>query len=194
MHICASNPHDRTRITSTLLSRRRNQAKGLRLDAMSAQGSPVPPVLAEELTVRNRLSEQDERQSMASSRSTLKHIGFRAGVGLEHVARRTIGIFLLLVTVFLWTASNFLASVSLVHHSKIIELTGVVHICGQHFLKAILCHIHQHFLLCNITHPNLATAIASRRVFKPARLGDCILERSTRVQDEGMCSNSGFIG
>ncbi|KAH8801567.1 hypothetical protein F5884DRAFT_713084 [Xylogone sp. PMI_703] len=36
--------------------------------------------------------------------------GFRAGVGLGNVARRTLGIFLLLVTVFLWTSSNFLSS------------------------------------------------------------------------------------
>ncbi|RFU34911.1 hypothetical protein B7463_g1418, partial [Scytalidium lignicola] len=36
--------------------------------------------------------------------------GFRAGVGLGNVARRTLGIFLLLVTVMLWTGSNFLSS------------------------------------------------------------------------------------
>lgn len=35
----------------------------------------------------------------------------RAKFGLMGVARRTLGIMLLLVTVFLWTASNFLASV-----------------------------------------------------------------------------------
>lgn len=40
--------------------------------------------------------------------------GFRATLGLGGVARRTLGILLLLVTVFLWTASNFLASVSVV--------------------------------------------------------------------------------
>ncbi|KIN04990.1 hypothetical protein OIDMADRAFT_39431 [Oidiodendron maius Zn] len=48
---------------------------------------------------------------MSSSRSaSVNPGGFRAGVGLENVARRTLGIFLLSVTVFLWTASNFLAS------------------------------------------------------------------------------------
>ncbi|PMD58881.1 uncharacterized protein K444DRAFT_531113 [Hyaloscypha bicolor E] len=47
---------------------------------------------------------------MSSSRSALKPRGFRAGVGLQNVARRTLGILLLLVTVFLWTSSNFLAS------------------------------------------------------------------------------------
>lgn len=38
--------------------------------------------------------------------------GFRAGIGIKKVARRTLGIILLLVTVVLWTGSNFLASVS----------------------------------------------------------------------------------
>ncbi|KAE9373515.1 hypothetical protein N431DRAFT_337117 [Stipitochalara longipes BDJ] len=47
---------------------------------------------------------------MSSSRSAAKPRGFRAGVGLQNVARRTLGIFLLFVTVFLWTGSNFLAS------------------------------------------------------------------------------------
>ncbi|KAA8567931.1 hypothetical protein EYC84_008369 [Monilinia fructicola] len=42
--------------------------------------------------------------------NTSKNMGFRAGVGLENVARRTLGMLLLGVTVFLWTSSNFLAS------------------------------------------------------------------------------------
>lgn len=37
--------------------------------------------------------------------------GFRSSVGLGGVARRTLGISMLMVTVFLWTASNFMASV-----------------------------------------------------------------------------------
>jgi len=36
--------------------------------------------------------------------------GFRAGIGLGGIARRSLGIFLLLMTVVLWTGSNFLAS------------------------------------------------------------------------------------
>lgn len=39
--------------------------------------------------------------------------GVRARLGLGGVARRTLGITLLLVVVFLWTLSNFMASVSL---------------------------------------------------------------------------------
>ncbi|UKZ93806.1 uncharacterized protein TrAFT101_008714 [Trichoderma asperellum] len=37
-------------------------------------------------------------------------VGFREGLGLGGVARRTLGICFLLTTVFLWTLSNFLAS------------------------------------------------------------------------------------
>ncbi|KAM7194797.1 hypothetical protein V8F20_007817 [Naviculisporaceae sp. PSN 640] len=44
-----------------------------------------------------------------SGNSSLKS-GFRAKLGLGGVARRTLGIALLLLTVFLWTLSNFLAS------------------------------------------------------------------------------------
>ncbi|KAG9236588.1 hypothetical protein BJ875DRAFT_217990 [Amylocarpus encephaloides] len=82
---------------------------------MAAHEPPVPLAAAEEFgLVTDRLSppsERAERLSMSSSRS-LKHGGgsFRKGVGLENVARRTLGIILLLVTVFLWTSSNFLAS------------------------------------------------------------------------------------
>ncbi|CAK7202334.1 hypothetical protein SEUCBS139899_005056 [Sporothrix eucalyptigena] len=36
--------------------------------------------------------------------------GFRASIGLAGMARRTLGISMLMITVFLWTASNFFAS------------------------------------------------------------------------------------
>ncbi|GKT49267.1 uncharacterized protein ColSpa_09448 [Colletotrichum spaethianum] len=45
------------------------------------------------------------------SRSTARSSGWQAKMGLGGVARRTLGISLLLVTVLLWTVSNFLASV-----------------------------------------------------------------------------------
>ncbi|KAF7909573.1 uncharacterized protein EAF01_003291 [Botrytis porri] len=46
----------------------------------------------------------------ATASTGSKNVGFRAGVGLENVARRTLGMVLLGVTVMLWTSSNFLAS------------------------------------------------------------------------------------
>ena len=51
------------------------------------------------------------RQSATSCPPSKGVRGFRAGIGLRNVARRTLGIILLLVTVVLWTGSNFLASV-----------------------------------------------------------------------------------
>jgi solute carrier family 35 protein F5 len=58
----------------------------------------------------------DMGASRASVRSTAtnasKGSSLRGKLGLLGVARRTLGITLLLVTVFLWTVSNFLASVS----------------------------------------------------------------------------------
>ena len=55
------------------------------------------------------------RRSVSSCRPSRGVRGFRAGIGLGNVARRTLGIILLLVTVILWTGSNFLASVSNLH-------------------------------------------------------------------------------
>jgi solute carrier family 35, member F5 len=52
--------------------------------------------------------------SQLSSRGSSKG-GLRAKLGLQGVARRTLGISLLMVTVTLWTVSNFLASVSSPH-------------------------------------------------------------------------------
>jgi hypothetical protein len=60
-----------------------------------------------------------------SSGSKANNKGFRAGMGLENVARRTLGMFLLGVTVMLWTSSNFLASVSCQIRSPIMQLGRV---------------------------------------------------------------------
>ncbi|ODA79849.1 hypothetical protein RJ55_05446 [Drechmeria coniospora] len=48
--------------------------------------------------------------SLLPPRSMAEKRGFRDSIGLGGVGRRTLGICLLLVTVFLWTLSNFLAS------------------------------------------------------------------------------------
>ena len=49
--------------------------------------------------------------SLETSSSRPKSLGFRANLGLDTMARRTLGIIMLMITVFLWTSSNFLASV-----------------------------------------------------------------------------------
>jgi solute carrier family 35 protein F5 len=67
--------------------------------------------VAQDRSFDHSRSDRHDRQSLSSSRSRLKARGFRANVGLENIGRRALGIFLLLVTVVLWTSSNFLASV-----------------------------------------------------------------------------------
>lgn len=92
--------------------------------------APAEPMMPAELAspgaeyhqVGTRRSTHSERgiDMGASVTSSLRSMGtaaskgssLRAKFGLMGVARRTLGIILLLVTVFLWTASNFLASVS----------------------------------------------------------------------------------
>lgn len=60
---------------------------------------------------------------------------FRAKLGLDYVARRTLGICLLLVTVLLWTLSNFLASVSQYLLSELkstVSKYSTVHLLGSY--------------------------------------------------------------
>jgi hypothetical protein len=88
-------------------------------DILGIPGGPAPPSMTEDFTVA------DEVMSVADTHHTQRSgsfcrprrgaRGFRAGVGLGNVARRTLGIILLLLTVVLWTGSNFLASVSRPH-------------------------------------------------------------------------------
>lgn len=71
---------------------------------------------SENMTDAERRFSEDAAEMAASigsmrapSPSPLK--GWKARLGLGGVARRTLGFGLLMVTVFLWTLSNFLASV-----------------------------------------------------------------------------------
>ncbi|UNI18703.1 hypothetical protein JDV02_004958 [Purpureocillium takamizusanense] len=86
-------------------SRRLSEATAAEVDALpSAPGG------------RRRLSAAAADLAASTGCSMLVRVptaekgGFRASIGLAGIARRTLGICLLLVTVFLWTLSNFLAS------------------------------------------------------------------------------------
>lgn len=72
--------------------------------------------MTEEFTISDGSSSPAMLHELRRSNSAAGAIGkrqqFRAGLGVKGVARRTLGIFLLLITVVLWTGSNFLASVS----------------------------------------------------------------------------------
>jgi len=79
-------------------------------------GGLAPPSITEDFTVTDDvMSVADTHHTRRSGSSCRPGRGvrrFRAGIRLGNVARRTLGIILLLVTVVLWTGSNFLASVS----------------------------------------------------------------------------------
>ena len=84
---------------------------------MSAHEPQVPPVLAEDFGVAldpRRDHSMEMRRSTESSQSGDETpLANSAVIGkLPATVRRTVGIILLLTTVFFWTASNFLASVS----------------------------------------------------------------------------------
>jgi hypothetical protein len=85
-------------------------------DIPGIPGGMAPPSMTEDFTVADDvISVADTHHTRRSGSSCCPSRGgrrFRAGVGLGNVARRTLGIILLLVTVVLWTGSNFLASVS----------------------------------------------------------------------------------
>lgn len=90
-------------------------ASGKPVAAMSGTVPPVPaddfvlPIPASELrTVIASRNSSDSSESKKPSERRLSD----GKTGLRGVWRHTIGIILLLATVFLWTASNFLASVS----------------------------------------------------------------------------------
>jgi solute carrier family 35, member F5 len=82
---------------------------------MSALEPPVTVSLTERFTSDEpslSAPSHHTRRPGSSIRSAAKSKGFRAYIGLETVARRTLGIVLLFITVLLFTASSFLGSVS----------------------------------------------------------------------------------
>lgn len=90
--------------------------------------APVEPMMPAELAPEYHASNRRRSQSASgginisncchrSPSQSTKGSTLRAKFGLMGVARRTLGIILLLVTVFLWTASNFLASYIFSDHS-----------------------------------------------------------------------------
>lgn len=68
--------------------------------------------------------------------------------------RHAVGIALLIATVFLWTASNFLASVRCPRPRQVARLLATAmqanaradHICRQLVLQALLCHLRKHLV------------------------------------------------
>lgn len=142
---------------------------------MNAQESTMPPQLHSNLSRGRSRSSQGRRVSASS----LSLKSFRARVGLGSLARRTLGIALLLVTVFLWTTSNFLASVELIWplHSSIWTDRQIVYFCGQHLLKAVFRHIYKHFFLCLLAPAYPHSYFSRARNRSPEKVGSRVLEK-----------------
>ena len=99
---------DRT-VTATPI---RQQAKW-EDSSKSVQQQLLPYTMADNMLPAGRRSSESYERHLPSLLSSSKPNGFRASAGLENIARRTLGIILLLTTVVLWTASNFIQSASL---------------------------------------------------------------------------------
>ncbi|KAI6245673.1 hypothetical protein HI914_05927 [Erysiphe necator] len=99
--------------------------------------------------------------STLSPKSESKISSFRAGVGLKNVARRTLGIILLIATLILWTSSNFLASYIFADNSyskpyfvTYVNTAFFAFSLIPIFLKFVYCHgiVHLRVLAFNYWH------------------------------------------
>lgn len=113
----------------------------------------------------------DLAASIGSSIRTRSMSPVRKGLlvkyGLEDIGRRTLGICLLLVTVFLWTLSNFLASVSFVQ-ADITDLrrllrNDTVHLLRPYLRQAIFLGLREHFCFCNFIDTHVYEIFAAKR-------------------------------
>lgn len=109
------------------------------------------------------------RRSGSSCPSGRSVRGFRAGVGLKNVARRTLGIILLLATVVLWTGSNFLASVSYSYgnycfltNSNLSQFLPTTHIQSRTSLRTSIRHsLPYHYFLYFSKSPIIVATVRS---------------------------------
>jgi hypothetical protein len=153
---------------------------------MTSQVSPVVLNTMEGSEIPSREGWDASRPSLSLQRlshsmtTSLKPKGFRGQVGMENIPRRTLGIFLILVTVFLWTASNFLASVSQSRTGVgVLELIKPpVYPRRQQLLKTVFRHLYQHSILCYIAHPNISANHTSAWSWPYQSLCSGVLARS----------------
>jgi hypothetical protein len=108
------------------------------------------------MTDRLEPLEEDARRaagSPSSAESLLSSIAsmqsdFQSSARWRHSKwRHPLGIFLLLVTVFLWTASNFLASVSSLSRDMKRSNQKTDNLRRQHVFEAIFRHLRQLYIL-----------------------------------------------
>ena len=108
---------------------------------MSASAAPVHTATAENSSIPTFEPERTglPRTSIASGKKQrrISRSSMLENAKAQGVARRTLGIVLLLVTVFLWTASNFLASVSILRSENIYSTQKLMYIVGRQYLPII---------------------------------------------------------
>jgi len=135
--------------------------------------APTEPLMPAELALQQHTQGDDAAGSRRQSQSGLGSVPLlahgvsrssslsagkgtlRDRLGLQGVARRTLGIILLLFTVLMWTLSNFLASVSVpadwrLTCCKTNSLT--VYICKRFLQQTILSGLRQHLHLRGLAH------------------------------------------
>ena len=91
---------------------------------------------------------------------------------LRRTARHTLGIALLLVTVFLWTASSFLASVSYFLYSRKHKIWPLAkqnsdYLCRWDLFETLLCHLYELVSLCYATSNRFSETMVFYRMETP---------------------------
>jgi solute carrier family 35 protein F5 len=97
--------------------------RGHEIDQPSAT-TPLSPRVSDASTGSRYMRENDFLESPIRSPASEVSMWDEGRKKPNSKLRHAIGIALLLATVFLWTASNFLASVSLLHHFAPLFVTG----------------------------------------------------------------------
>ncbi len=123
-----------------------------------------PPPTDLRVVSSNPLRESSDDLELRTSRSSLSPSRPAKSVGNESyqgksvvggIARHTLGLVLLLIVVFLWTASNFLGSVGELHvhpQPSLDLLSSSDHLRGQELCKTVLLDLSQYRCLHFDTH------------------------------------------
>lgn len=111
--------------------------------------------------------------------------------GLMGAARHTLGLALLLVVVFLWTASNFLSSVRIYHH--LFPLTYLCnlseHFCRRDIRQTLLFDISGHI----VVHSHAYSGFREVRIPAVSRQAFALLCTQRQIEEShGACVIKSF--
>lgn len=135
---------------------------------MRGSKAPVRPAIARESPAQDHgwdsSSPDDPPGSprISSNGRRLSRSALLARKSVGALARRTLGLGLLLATVLLWTGSNFLASVSLqvmsCSYDDSVDSLSIGHICRRFFFEALFCHVSEYVLVRALPSHNIYQA------------------------------------